>query len=200
MTVFQWPSPFLSAVLSAFLLFPALIGAAPAPGPSVTGNNDPTEFIRKSCPTTLYPEICYTTLVGHANSVHQNPGRLAVAAVSVSVKKAKHAAVYFSSLSRNSGGGDASADAALHDCISMFSDAIDLMSGSKAELQVGKQGQISNVETLMSAALTNMETCMNGFEEVPSGPLKSDVSNRAAYVKKVTGNALSLVTGFATKV
>ncbi|XP_077240375.1 21 kDa protein-like [Tasmannia lanceolata] len=191
--LFQCPFPL---VFSAFLIFPAIIPAAPAPIP---GSKD-TEFIRTSCATTLYPEICYSTLVGQANSIHQNPDMLAVAAVSVGLKIAQRTATYFSSLSRNRGGGDVRAYAALHDCVYLFNDAIVAMSSSIAELKAGQRGQISNVETLMSAALTDIGTCMDGFEEVRSGPLKSYVSNRATYMKKVTSIALSFVTSLATNV
>lgn len=53
--------------------------------------------------------------------------------------------------------------------------------------------QLSNVQTWMSAALTDVETCTDGFEDVDDGPIKTDVVNRADFVKKVTSIALAMV-------
>ncbi|KAJ0094197.1 hypothetical protein Patl1_15487 [Pistacia atlantica] len=58
---------------------------------------------------------------------------------------------------------------------------------------------MSNVQTWMSAALTDQETCTDGFDDVADGPVKADVVNRAAYVKKLTSNALALVNSYAEK-
>lgn len=58
---------------------------------------------------------------------------------------------------------------------------------------------MSNVQTWMSAALTDEETCTDGFEDVPNGPVKSDVSAKATGVKQVTSNALALVNSFVNQ-
>lgn len=57
--------------------------------------------------------------------------------------------------------------------------------------------QMSNVQTWMSAALTEEETCTDGFEDVPEGTVKTDVCDRVSYVKKFTSNALALVNSYA---
>lgn len=59
--------------------------------------------------------------------------------------------------------------------------------------------QMSNVQTWMSAALTDQETCTDGFEGVPDCPLKSDVNEKSTCVKQVTSNALALVNSFANQ-
>ncbi|KAJ4829360.1 hypothetical protein Tsubulata_024241 [Turnera subulata] len=58
---------------------------------------------------------------------------------------------------------------------------------------------MSNVQTWMSAALTDEETCTDGFEDVEDGSVKAEVCNRAAVVKKFTSNALALVNTYAAK-
>lgn len=62
------------------------------------------------------------------------------------------------------------------------------------------QFQMSNVQTWMSAALTNEETCTDGFEDVGDGDVKTDVRERVVKVKQVTSNALALVNSYASKV
>nr|GMD13703.1 21 kDa protein-like [Ipomoea batatas] len=158
-----------TSVIAAFLLFTAVLHFRP---PSTAALLDPysasfvasptatedTEFIRNSCQTTMYPQLCYASLSGYASAVQQDTGRLARVAIGVSLKKAKRMAAY--------------------------------------ELRF----QLSNVQTWMSAAETNEDTCVDGFDDVAEGPLKSDVYDGIVKVKQVTSNALALVNAFANKI
>ncbi|GAU31461.1 hypothetical protein TSUD_72420 [Trifolium subterraneum] len=177
--------------------------------PPITGNNDDTEYIRSSCNTTLYPDICYTSLSRYANAVQQNPGQLARIAIAVSFSKVHRTASYLSNLTRVADySGNSRAALALHDCFSNLDDAVDEIRGSIKQMrQLGAAGsgtdsflfQMSNVQTWMSAALTDEETCTDGFQDVEDCPMKSDVENRVTKVKKFTSNALALVNGYAKK-
>lgn len=53
--------------------------------------------------------------------------------------------------------------------------------------------QMSNVQTWLSAALTDEETCTDGFKDVKDEPRKDEVCARVDDVKKLTSNALALV-------
>ncbi|XP_073287734.1 21 kDa protein [Primulina huaijiensis] len=162
-----------------------------------------TDYIRTSCHTTQYPDLCYSSLVSYADSVQENPARLARVAIGVSLSRANRLAVYVRNLtSRGDYGPDPRSGAALHDCFSVFGDAVDQMRGSLDQMRRLKgEGEelafeMSNVQTWMSAALTNEETCTDGFEDVADGPMKTDVCDRVVKVKKVTSNALALVNSF----
>lgn len=48
-------------------------------------------------------------------------------------------------------------------------------SGSAGEEEELIRFQLSNVQTWMSAALTNEDTCSDGFDDVEDGPLKKEV-------------------------
>ncbi|KAK4423409.1 hypothetical protein Salat_1923700 [Sesamum alatum] len=179
--------------------------AAPSPTPSTAANA--SEFIRASCENTLYPELCYHSLAGYANAVQQDPGRLAGVAIGVSLARATRMTIYLANLTRQVDyGGDHRAAAALHDCFSVFGDAVDQIRGSLKQMRrltgTGEElrFQMSNVQTWMSAALTNEDTCVDGFDDVGDGPVKMDVYNRTVKVKEVTSNALALVNSYAAKV
>ncbi|KAF8398969.1 hypothetical protein HHK36_014834 [Tetracentron sinense] len=190
--------PLLLSSASFFFLLPALISAAEFFNP----NSEAVDFIRTSCGATLYPELCYTSLSRYANAVQQSPAQLARIAVAVSLSKARRMASYVSNLSRQiENGAEPRATAALHDCFDTFGDAVDQIRNSLMQMRHLNPGesfgfQMSNVQTWMSAALTNEDTCTDGFEEVTDGPMKSDVCNRVVKVTKVTSNALALVNSF----
>ncbi|XAR63660.1 Pectinesterase [Bertholletia excelsa] len=167
-----------------------------------------TDFIRSSCGVTLYPALCYKSLAGYANAVRRDPAQLARVAIGVSLSKARRMTRYLSNITRDAEfGSEPRATAALHDCFSVYGDAVDQINGSLGQMRrLGLSSgeslrfQLSNVQTWMSAALTNEDTCTDGFEDVADGPLKKDVCNRSVKVKKVTSNALALVNSYAEKV
>lgn len=168
--------------------------------PQPTPTND-LDFIRSSCNATLYPDVCFTSLAGYASAVQDNPAKLAKLAIGVSLSRAKHTASYLSKLSRTA------ASAAVHDCVSNVGDAVEQMHGSLQQLREmnhHRQGapafrfQMSNVQTWMSAALTDEETCTDGVtEEMEDGDTKTAVCERVGDVKRFTSNALALVNTYA---
>ncbi|KAJ9554270.1 hypothetical protein OSB04_018315 [Centaurea solstitialis] len=166
-------------------------------------SND-TDYIRTNCNTTRYPQTCFKSLSGYAASVHRDPVRLARVAIHVSLEKATHMATYVNGISHRKKPLNASESAAIKDCSSVFGDAVDEIRRSHKEMKclgctgVSLRFQLSNVQTWMSAALTNEDTCTDGLEEVPVGSgLKADVCGRVVTVKEVTSNALALVNRYA---
>ncbi|KAL0284604.1 UNVERIFIED_CONTAM: Pectinesterase inhibitor 11 [Sesamum calycinum] len=200
--------PFLSlltfflAACSAAVVDPPSASPASSPTPSTAAND--SEFIRTSCETTLYPELCYHSLAGYANAVQQDPGRLARVAIGVSLSRAARMTIYLANVSRQVDySADHRAAVALHDCFTVFGDAVDQIRGSLKQMRkltgTGEElrFQMSNVQTWMSAALTNEDTCVDGFQDVADGPVKMDVCDRTVKVKEVTSNALALVNSYA---
>ncbi|TYJ49803.1 hypothetical protein E1A91_A01G160500v1 [Gossypium mustelinum] len=174
---------------------------------NTTTPSNATDFIRISCSVTLYPDLCFASLYGYANAIQQDPARLARTAIGVSLSRARHMAAFVSNLSREADyGADPRASSALHDCFSNMDDAVDEIRGSLNEMRrlvnPGSESfrfQMGNIQTWMSAALTDEETCTDGFEDVGDGPMKTAVCERAANVKKFTSNALALVNSYAEK-
>lgn len=201
---------FLLHSIPTFALIDPTSFASAAPSPTVTSPaSSDSEFIRTSCETTQYPELCYNSLSGYANAVQQDPGRLARVAIGVSLSRARNAATYFNNLSKEAdyGAAEPRVASALHDCFSVFGDAVDQIKDSLLQMRqlrtVGSREsfrfQMSNVQTWMSAALTNEDTCTDGFEDVPDGPTKTDVSDHVHNVVGMTSNALALVNSFVSK-
>ncbi|CAL5430632.1 unnamed protein product [Camellia sinensis] len=199
----------LLTLLSAAVLLhlPPIATAVAYSSDPPTNTNTNTDYIRTSCGETLYPDLCYTSLSCYANAVQQDPARLARVAIGVSLSKARHTVTYLSNVSRSADyGSEPRAASALHDCFSVFGDAVDQIHGSLKQMRllgIGGESvrfQMSNVQTWMSAALTNEETCTDGFEDVADGDVKTNVCDRVVKVKEVTSNALALVNSYASKI
>jgi len=63
--------------------------------------------------------------------------------------------------------------------------------------------EISNVQTWMSAGITNQDTCVDGFRDEADvgggggGEVERDVSGKVGEVMKLISNALALVNSYA---
>ncbi|CAM8954099.1 unnamed protein product [Rhodiola kirilowii] len=199
---------FNSLVVVLLCFYAKLSGAEDDISPSPAAAAASADFIRTSCSSaTLYPDLCYATLCRYAESVGNDRGLLAQAAIFVSLSRAKHVAAFVSREAKSGSGSEAAS--ALRDCVSSFGDAMDQMRGSLKQMKEIETAEtaggslrfwVSNVQTWMSAALTNQDTCTDGFEGVDEGPLKAEVGRRVGVAKKVTSNALALINTYVNDV
>jgi len=93
------------------------------------------------------------------------------------------------------------------DCIENMGDSADRLSQSVRE--IGHMGRavgqdfvwhMSNVQTWVSAALTDENTCLDGFSShLMDGNVKAAMKLRITNVAQVTSNALALVNHFASR-
>ncbi|XP_010259038.1 PREDICTED: 21 kDa protein-like [Nelumbo nucifera] len=158
-----------------------------------------TEFIKTSCDTTMYPKLCISSLSGYASAIQTDPKLLADAALNVSLTNARSTSTMMTELSRSHGMKPREA-AAMQDCVETVGDSVDELQRSMAEM--GHLGgpnlafQISNIQTWVSAALTNEDTCMDGFAgKAVDGSIKTTVRARILNLAQLTSNALSFING-----
>lgn len=192
------PSALTLTVLLLLAAF-AVVGSTAAP--SKVRQAGAGDYIRLSCGATRYPSLCVQSLQAFAPSIRRSPRQLATTALAVSVSRARATAAYLGRLSHARGlrGRDA---AAVKDCVEIMGDSVDRLSQSIRELgRAGSgsfDGHMSNVQTWVSAALTDETTCLDGFAGVRD-PVRAGVRTRVVNVAHVTSNALALVNRYAQR-
>lgn len=173
---------------------------------AVARRSNPADFIKSSCRTTQYPVLCVQSLLGYASVIRRSERQLAMTALSVSISRTRSCASFVKRL-RQVRGIKSREHGAVEDCIENMGDSLDRLGQSVREL--GRTGQdvgqdfmwhMSNVQTWVSAALTDQNTCLDSF----SGPrmdgnLKAAIKRRVVSVAQVTSNALALVNRFASR-
>ncbi|KAD2393579.1 hypothetical protein E3N88_40556 [Mikania micrantha] len=197
----------LSTILSFFFIISTtVLQPSTTAGHPFPPTSDETNYIRTSCESTRYPATCFNTLSRYSGSIKHDPIRLSMSAIHVALTTVTHAAIYLSKMSRHVDSGNTAnttESAAVRDCSSVFGDAVDEIQKSHKEMkrlgwtQESVRFQLSNVQTWMSAALTNEDTCMDGFDDVEDGDVKAAVCGWVVAVKEVTSNALALVNSYA---
>ncbi|MQL76967.1 hypothetical protein Taro_009359 [Colocasia esculenta] len=190
---------FLALVTTIAAVFLHSAGAVRSYAGVPKGKN--TEFIRRSCSSTLYSSLCYTSLVPYANAVARDPIRLARVATNISLARVRSVSSHVSSLrGADARKVDARTLSALEDCEETLGDAAGLTRQSVHELGLLPTSmdkkvawRVSNVQTWMSAALTNEGTCMDGFTGAGNSAVKADVRQLVRLAAKYTSNGLALV-------
>ncbi|KAK8686435.1 hypothetical protein V6N13_125460 [Hibiscus sabdariffa] len=194
------------ATSSLILLLLSLVYIACEARSPIAASSRASNFIKSSCGATKYPALCVQSLAAFAPSIQQSPRQLAQTALSVSLERARSSQAFVSKMKKFRGLKKREYEA-IKDCMEEMSEGVDRLSKSVQELKhMGQaKGQdflwhISNVETWVSAALTDENTCFDGFAgKALDGKIKASIRARVLNVAQVTSNALSLVNQFASK-
>ncbi|KAK1374744.1 PMEI domain-containing protein [Heracleum sosnowskyi] len=100
-------------------------------------------------------------------------------------------------------GLSAGESAALRDCVEVTDDSVYELQRSMEQMDHMEEGgthfkfEISNVQTWVSAALTDYTTCTDGFYNVNEGNVKAKVSKYAVNVSQLTSIALTFINRYA---
>ncbi|KAE8717494.1 Plant invertase/pectin methylesterase inhibitor superfamily protein [Hibiscus syriacus] len=161
-----------------------------------------TEYIRSSCTATTYPRLCYRSLSIYAAKINTSPRLLAQSALIITFKASKSSSRLMRKLARTHGLKPRVA-AAMADCIELFGDSLDELQQSIGELVRLKRSNfqliMSDVQTWVSAALTDEDTCMDGFAgRAMNGYVKTIVRKRVVKIAHLTSNALALINNYSS--
>ncbi|KAL8530966.1 hypothetical protein ACS0TY_007834 [Phlomoides rotata] len=168
--------------------------------------SDGNDYVEEACSVTRYHDLCVRSLTPFANTAKDNPSIWARAGVSVTIREAKAVAQYLKTLTinhRKLGGRYANA---LSDCVDSFQTALDNLHMSLDVLRklsataTEFTSQVEDVTTWVSAALTDEDTCLDGFEEDRRAEkrLRNLMISRVSNTSYLTSNALALVNKLAT--
>ncbi|KZV32352.1 hypothetical protein F511_03635 [Dorcoceras hygrometricum] len=166
------------------------------------GSNS-NNYTEDACSVTPHRDLCIHSLASFSNEARQNPSKWARAGVSVTIGEAKKVAGSFADMNRTGRGVVARGRnrIAISDCVDCFQDALDNLHESLDVLRnlsvVQFGSQMEDVTTWVSAALTDGDTCLDGFDQARGRQLTS-LLNCVSKVSYLTSNALALVNKLAT--
>ncbi|XP_019415979.1 PREDICTED: 21 kDa protein-like [Lupinus angustifolius] len=172
---------------------------------ATSASNKPQDLIHSSCIHSRYPRLCLRTLSNYVGPINTTLD-VAQAALRVSLAHAGRASKYLKALSAtapDSSGqspNDKRQRVALKDCVEQMADSVDELRRSLEELQHLRpetfRWQMSNTQTWVSAAITDGDTCLDGFVSDGGdndGKVKRGVKRRVTDVAMVTSNALYMI-------
>ncbi|KAJ8448632.1 hypothetical protein Cgig2_010519 [Carnegiea gigantea] len=181
----------------SLLLSPSLStrsGPIPDSNDNNNNNNKYISFIKSACNATTYPTLCLKTCLPYASKIKGSTQKLVVTALSATLTAAESSAATVTALSRRSS-LDKYEAAAIRDCIDNMGDSIDELKQSIQEISDDDlrsssedlKFKIANVQTWMSAAITDEDTCMDGIDDRNVDPdVKRKIRGSILGVAKLT--------------
>lgn len=151
----------------------------------------PSEAMARTCSRTLYPALCLSSLINYPGASSASDSDLIHISVNLTLQrfdKALYVASDINNLQMNT-----LIRSAYDDCIELLEESVDLLSQSLTSVFPGDSpvGSTQDVMTWLSAALTNHDTCTDGFADV-TGNVKDHMSENLKDLSELVSNALAI--------
>lgn len=157
---------------------------------------------QSACEGTLYPDLCVSTLSTFPDLTSKTVPQMICSVLNNTIKEVKQSSSNCTGLRLRGRSAQSILDQrALEDCVNLFDTTIDELKTTISDLSQTQTTVASSskrdCQTLLSGAMTNVYTCLDGFAysksklrkkiEAKLNDISSHVSNSLAMLKKVPG-------------
>ncbi|KAI3927022.1 hypothetical protein MKW92_052127 [Papaver armeniacum] len=158
--------------------------------------------LKSSCSSTLYPELCYSSIASISGSVVENlKSKKDVIELSINLTCDVVSQNYFTitKLIKYRKNLSHREKEALHDCLEMVDETLDELHEARDDLKVYPskktlQQQASDLKTLVSAAITNQDTCLDGFSYNKADKIVREALIKGQqHVHRMCSNVLAMI-------
>lgn len=154
-----------------------------------------TAVFESVCSVTLYPDVCVSTLLAHPESRKAASSKeLATIVVKVTLYELKNLSASLGSEMSRQRITDQRSQSAVDDCLELFGYSLRQLNDSLGSLQSSewRRQEADDVQTWLSASLTNQDTCIEGVNGHNYGnPMLPDGALRKVW--KLLSNSLAMV-------
>ncbi|KAE8710781.1 putative pectinesterase/pectinesterase inhibitor 61 [Hibiscus syriacus] len=149
-----------------------------------------TQAISRTCGKTRFQKLCVNSFLQFPGSLTASEQDLVHMSFNVTLQRFNRALFTTTSISYIQ--MDPRVRSAYDDCLELLEDSVDTLSRSLSSvIPNGKGGSTQDVMTWLSAALTNQDTCTEGFDGL-SGAVKDQVTAKLADLSELVSNCLSI--------
>lgn len=196
--------------LPFFLLCLLLSTSVQAGHPTARRRSRARAFIESQCEATLYSNLCIRYLSYYVNNFTTTLShrKLAQIALKVSLGKAESTRAYVTEVAKELEVKKAKYYQAIKDCLDQINDGVVQLSNCIKETEMIKENggssdfpwHASNVQTWMSAALTDASMCIDGFSgRAIGGKTKALIKAKVLNLEQTTSVSLALFNRFAAR-
>ncbi|CAM8974146.1 unnamed protein product [Rhodiola kirilowii] len=153
-------------------------------------NQNSAESIRLVCNVTRYPDSCFASISAIDASPNPDPELILKLSVQVCLKQVV--------ASLNISSSDSDRSEAMKECGELYEEARSQI--SDALEAIGGDGNVrltedvvNDVQTWLSAALTDQETCLDGLEEMKESVKLEELKVNGQKLKEYLSNSLAIV-------
>ncbi|XP_071715459.1 pectinesterase-like [Rutidosis leptorrhynchoides] len=157
-------------------------------------------MVKSSCSVTLHPDLCYSTLSNIPEMTQKVKSQHDVIRLAINSTKEIVERNYFSIKKLTSRTDLTKREKiALHDCLVMVADTLQDLNQVIGYLETypakkGNRKHMHDMLTLMSTALTNQDTCIDGFSHGKQDKkLRESLVNGETHAGKLCSNSLAMI-------
>ncbi|KAL2535277.1 putative pectinesterase/pectinesterase inhibitor 39 [Forsythia ovata] len=146
------------------------------------------------CQGTLYPELCVSTLSILPDLHKKSIPEVISALVNVTTAEVRVCAANATGLRRKLKNLDPIDRRALDDCLELFSDTVAQLKTTLSDLSQNTSAEkhYNDLQTLLSAAMTNQYTCLDGFAYSKRN-IRRYIEGRLKKISKHVSNSLAIL-------
>ncbi|CAA2961199.1 pectinesterase-like [Olea europaea subsp. europaea] len=183
------------------IIVAAVVGSQKSNGSGGGGGSEAQAVVKTTCAATLYPELCMSTIaaVPEAASSIKSSKDVLMTALNYTIITVKHNYFTVKKLAAKRKSLTVRERGALHDCLEMIDDALDELYDSESELKnyglknYSLSDHVDNLKTLLSAAQTNQESCLDGFShDGADKTVRSALLKGQMHVFRLCSNVLAM--------
>ncbi|KAF9685797.1 hypothetical protein SADUNF_Sadunf03G0091400 [Salix dunnii] len=164
--------------------------------PSLSSSNS-AESIKTVCGVTQNPSSCFTSISSLNISTKPDPEVIFKLSLKVSITELKQLSSLFTS------SHDVNSQAGLRDCVSQLDDSLGKLNDSLLAMEVGPGEKmltlekVKDIQTWISAAMTDQDTCIDGLEEMGS-VLPDEIKAKMERSKDFMSISLAIIAKMET--
>lgn len=149
------------------------------------------DLVSETCKHTLYSQVCESSLRSDPRSQASDLGGLAAIALNLSIAHGVHTLSYIHNLKSEAAANetDLFISGCLSDCLEEYSDAVENLRDATQALN---DKSYDTLNSLVTAAMTDSDTCEDGFRERTG--YESPLTERNQYFSKLCSNLLAITT------
>ncbi|KAJ8553202.1 hypothetical protein K7X08_023880 [Anisodus acutangulus] len=199
------------AIVASVLLVAAVIGVVAGVKSRSNKSDDHADIqaissaahaiVKSACSNTLHPELCYSSIVnvtGFSKKVTSQKDVIELS-LNITVKAVRHNFYAVKKLIKTRKGLTTREKYALHDCLETMDETLDELHTAVADLELypnkkSLKAHADDLKTLISSAITNQETCLDGFSHDDADKkVRKVLLKGQKHVEKMCSNALAMI-------
>ncbi|KAL9304217.1 hypothetical protein ACSQ67_021480 [Phaseolus vulgaris] len=157
------------------------------------------EIIKSACSSTFYSELCFSAVASEPNVTHKVTSHRDVIQLSLKITTRAVEHNYFTVKKLSTKGGLTKREkTALHDCLETIDETLDELREAQHDLELYPNKKTlyqhaDDLKTLISAAITNQVTCLDGFShEDADKRVRKALEEGQVHVERMCSNALAM--------
>ncbi|XP_068304017.1 pectinesterase-like [Pyrus communis] len=195
------------SLFATILLVGAVVGIVNGVKSSKNNSDDETNeashaIVKSSCSSTLYPELCFSTLALHPEAFKKVSSQKDVIELSLNITTTavQHNFYTVEKLLKSGKNKLTKREkGALHDCLETIDETLDELHDAVEDLHEYPNEKTliqhaDDLKTLISSAITNQETCLDGFSHDDADKkVRKFLLAGQVHVEKLCSNALTMI-------